>query len=37
MLLVPGDLVTVDFPGARGVKRRPAIILSILIILSVLM
>lgn len=28
MLLVPGDLVTVDFPGARGVKRRPAIILS---------
>lgn len=28
MSLVPGDLVTVDFPGVRGIKRRPAIVLS---------
>jgi mRNA interferase MazF len=25
---VAGDLVTVDFPGATGIKRRPAVILS---------
>jgi mRNA interferase MazF len=24
----PGDVVTVDFPGVTGVKRRPAIIVS---------
>jgi mRNA interferase MazF len=24
----PGDLVTIDFPGATGLKRRPAVILS---------
>jgi mRNA interferase MazF len=24
----PGDLVTVDFPGVTGVKRRPAVVLS---------
>jgi mRNA interferase MazF len=24
----PGDVVTVDFPGVTGVKRRPAIIIS---------
>jgi mRNA interferase MazF len=24
----PGDVVTVDFPGATGLKRRPAIIVS---------
>lgn len=24
----PGDVVTVDFPGATGVKRRPAVIVS---------
>ncbi|HEY4689014.1 MAG TPA: type II toxin-antitoxin system PemK/MazF family toxin [Anaerolineae bacterium] len=24
----PGDVVTVDFPGATGVKRRPAVIIS---------
>lgn len=23
-----GDVVTVDFPGAQGVKRRPAVVLS---------
>ncbi len=23
-----GDLVTVDFPGATGLKRRPAVVLS---------
>jgi mRNA interferase MazF len=28
MVLNPGDLVSVDFPGVTGVKRRPAIILS---------
>lgn len=24
----PGDVVTVDFPGVRGVKRRPAVVVS---------
>jgi len=24
----PGDIVTVDFPGAQGVKRRPAVVVS---------
>lgn len=24
----PGDIVTVDFPGATGIKRRPAVIIS---------
>jgi mRNA interferase MazF len=24
----PGDVVTVDFPGVTGIKRRPAVILS---------
>jgi mRNA interferase MazF len=24
----PGDVVTVDFPGITGVKRRPAVVLS---------
>jgi mRNA interferase MazF len=24
----PGDVVTVDFPGVTGVKRRPAVVLS---------
>ncbi len=24
----PGDVVTVDFPGAQGTKRRPAVIVS---------
>jgi mRNA interferase MazF len=24
----PGDVVTVDFPGVRGIKRRPAVVLS---------
>lgn len=24
----PGDVVTVDFPGAMGVKRRPAVVVS---------
>lgn len=24
----PGDVVTVDFPGALGIKRRPAVIVS---------
>ena len=28
MIIQPGDLITVDFPGVTGVKRRPAIILS---------
>jgi mRNA interferase MazF len=28
MVLNPGDLVSVDFPGVTGVKRRPAVILS---------
>lgn len=28
MTFRPGDLVTVDFPGVTGVKRRPAVVLS---------
>ena len=28
MSLRPGDLVTVDFPGVKGIKRRPAVVLS---------
>jgi mRNA interferase MazF len=24
----PGDIMTVDFPGATGVKRRPAVVVS---------
>jgi len=24
----PGDVVTVDFPGAMGIKRRPAVVVS---------
>ena len=24
----PGDLVTVDFPGVTGIKRRPAVVVS---------
>ncbi len=28
MVLNAGDLVSVDFPGVTGVKRRPAVILS---------
>ena len=24
----PGDVVTIDFPGVTGIKRRPAVILS---------
>jgi mRNA interferase MazF len=28
MLFNPGDLVSVDFPGANGIKRRPAVVLS---------
>jgi mRNA interferase MazF len=24
----PGDVVTVDFPGVTGIKRRPAVVLS---------
>ena len=24
----PGDVVTVEFPGVRGIKRRPAVIIS---------
>lgn len=24
----PGDVVTVDFPGVRGLKRRPAVVVS---------
>ena len=27
-MLSPGDLVTVDFPGVTGIKRRPAIVVS---------
>jgi mRNA interferase MazF len=26
--LQPGDVATVDFPGATGMKRRPAVVLS---------
>lgn len=28
MTFNPGDVVTVDFPGVTGVKRRPAVVLS---------
>jgi len=28
MPLQAGDIVTIDFPGAKGVKRRPAIVVS---------
>lgn len=28
MIVKPGDVVTVDFPGVLGVKRRPAIVVS---------
>ena len=28
MTFNPGDIVTVDFPGVTGVKRRPAVVLS---------
>ncbi|MBD2092227.1 type II toxin-antitoxin system PemK/MazF family toxin [Microcoleus sp. FACHB-1515] len=28
MTLNAGDLITVDFPGVTGVKRRPAVVLS---------
>jgi mRNA interferase MazF len=27
-MVKPGDVVTVDFPGATGLKRRPAVIIS---------
>jgi mRNA interferase MazF len=27
-MIRPGDVVTVDFPGATGVKRRPAVVVS---------
>jgi len=27
-MISPGDVVTVDFPGATGVKRRPAVVVS---------
>lgn len=27
-MLKPGDVVTVDFPGVTGVKRRPAVVVS---------
>ena len=27
-MLQPGDIVTIDFPGVRGIKRRPAIVVS---------
>jgi mRNA interferase MazF len=28
MMLEPGDIVTVDFPGITGIKRRPAVVVS---------
>jgi mRNA interferase MazF len=28
MSINPGDVVTVDFPGVNGIKRRPAVVLS---------
>lgn len=28
MIFKPSDIVTVDFPGVTGVKRRPAVVLS---------
>ena len=27
-MLKPGDVVTVEFPGIGGVKRRPAVVVS---------
>ncbi len=27
-MLEPGDVVTIDFPGVTGTKRRPAVVLS---------
>ena len=27
-MMKPGDIVTVDFPGVRGIKRRPVVIVS---------
>ena len=27
-MLKPGDVVTVDFPGVTGIKRRPAVVIS---------
>jgi mRNA interferase MazF len=27
-MLKPGDVVTVEFPGAQGIKRRPAVVVS---------
>jgi len=27
-MVKPGDVVTVDFPGAQGLKRRPAVVVS---------
>jgi mRNA interferase MazF len=28
MAFKPGDVVTVDFPGVNGIKRRPSVVLS---------
>jgi mRNA interferase MazF len=28
VIFQPGDVVTVDFPGVTGIKRRPAVVLS---------
>ncbi|MCL4301031.1 MAG: type II toxin-antitoxin system PemK/MazF family toxin [Anaerolineae bacterium] len=28
MMIEPGDVVTVDFPGISGLKRRPAVVIS---------
>jgi mRNA-degrading endonuclease toxin of MazEF toxin-antitoxin module len=28
ILLKPGDVVVVDFPGVTGIKRRPAVVVS---------
>lgn len=28
MTFNPGDVVTVDFPGVTGIKRRPSVVLS---------
>lgn len=27
-MIKPGDVVTVDFPGVQGIKRRPAVVIS---------
>ncbi|GAB4581399.1 MAG: hypothetical protein Fur0022_41460 [Anaerolineales bacterium] len=27
-MIEPGDIVTVDFPGATGIKRRPTVVVS---------